>query len=86
MLFYFCTDLCICAVRRGLGHGLLADLTAWTLGFLRDTVAHWVHDSGGWGRVLAVGSIDGAAQVTVAAAAAAALAAAGVFYYCLRRR
>ncbi len=78
VLFYFCTDLCICAVRRRLGRNILADLTAWTLRFLRDTVVSWVHEQGGWQRVLQDG-LDLVQQVAFVAACAAVVTAC-IFY------
>merc|ERR1719330_1767822 len=41
VLFFFCSDLAIRAVRSGL-QSAVSTLTRWTVGFLRGTVAAWV--------------------------------------------
>merc|ERR1719334_2672979 len=51
VLFFFCSDLAIRAVRSGL-QSVVSSLTRWTVGFLRGTVAAWVRCRGGWDRVL----------------------------------
>ncbi|XP_023335127.1 apoptosis regulator BAX-like [Eurytemora carolleeae] len=51
VLFFFCSDLTIRACRAGLG-SLCLNITNWTLGFLRRTVAVWVRVQGGWSKVL----------------------------------
>jgi len=51
VLFFFCSDLAIRAVRSGL-QSVVSSLTRWTVGFLRGTVAAWVRCRGGWDSVL----------------------------------
>jgi len=54
VLFFFCSDLAIRAVRSGL-QSAVSTLTRWTVGFLRGTVAAWVRCRGGWDSVLSGG-------------------------------
>ena len=52
VLFYFCSDLAVRAVKTGL-LSLVSTLTSWSLTFIRGTVSAWVRCRGGWSRVLA---------------------------------
>jgi hypothetical protein len=82
VLFYFCSDLCISAIRARYG-SLLSDLTHWTLLFLRDRVSAWVHSHGGWQRVLHQGL--GVAQQLAVIVACTAVATAAIIYIGRRR-
>ena len=61
VLFFFCSDLAIRAVRSGL-KTVFASLTKWTVVFMRGTVAAWVRCRGGWDTVLS-GGVNMASQV-----------------------
>ena len=52
VLFYFCSDLAVRAVKTGL-LSLVSTLTSWSLTFIRGAVSAWVRCRGGWSRVLA---------------------------------
>ena len=69
VLFFFCSDLAIRAVRSGL-RSALSSMTRWTVGFLRGTVAAWVRCRGGWDAVLrgGVGLVNQLAFMGVCAA------------------
>jgi len=69
VLFFFCSDLAIRAVRSGLS-SVLTSVTRWTVAFLRGTVAAWVRCKGGWARVLqgGVGLVNQLAFMGVCAA------------------
>lgn len=75
VLFFFCSDLAIRAVRSGLS-SVLSSLTRWTVAFLRGTVAAWVKCKGGWTKVLrgGVGVVNQLAFVGVCAAVIGACA------------
>ena len=47
VLFYFCSDLAVRAVKTGL-LSLVSTLTSWSLTFIRGTVSAWVRCRGGW--------------------------------------
>jgi len=51
VLFYFCSDLAIRAVKAGLTR-LVSNLTRWSLAFIRGTVSAWVRCRGGWRGIL----------------------------------
>merc|ERR1712106_251514 len=61
VLFFFCSDLAIRAVRSGL-KTVFTSLTKWTVVFMRGTVAAWVRCRGGWNTVLSCG-VSMASQV-----------------------
>ena len=61
VLFFFCSDLAIRAVRSGL-KTVFTSLTKWTVVFMRGTVAAWVRCRGGWDTVLS-GGVSMASQV-----------------------
>merc|ERR1719334_759458 len=63
VLFFFCSDLAIRAVRAGL-KAVLSKLTRWSVAFLRGTVATWVHCRGGWARVIQ-GPVPGAVSQVI---------------------
>ena len=69
VLFFFCSDLAIRAVRSGL-RSALSNMTRWTVGFLRGAVAAWVRCRGGWDTVLSggVGLVNQLAFMGVCAA------------------
>jgi len=54
VLFFFCSDVAIFAIRTGAGR-LLASLTEWSLIFIKDQVCSWVQNNGGWREVLRSG-------------------------------
>jgi len=51
VLFFFCSDLALRALRAGL-RATLSKLTRWSVAFLRGTVAAWVRCKGGWDKLL----------------------------------
>ena len=51
VLFFFCSDLALRALRAGL-RTTLSQLTRWSVAFLRGTVAVWVRCKGGWDNLL----------------------------------
>merc|ERR1712192_101839 len=51
VLFFFCSDLALRALRAGL-RATLSKLTRWSVAFLRSTVAAWVRCKGGWNNLL----------------------------------
>jgi len=51
VLFFFCSDLALRALRAGL-RATLSKLTRWSVAFLRGTVAAWVRCKGGWNNLL----------------------------------
>jgi len=51
VLFYFCADLAVRAVRSGLVT-IVSSLTRWSLAFMRGPVSAWVRLMGGWTDVL----------------------------------
>jgi len=53
VLFYFCSDLAIRAVKAGLTR-LVSNMTRWSLAFIRGTVSAWVRCRGGWRDLLRV--------------------------------
>jgi len=50
VLFFFCSDLALRALRVGL-RATLSKLTRWSVAFLRGTVAAWVRCKGGWNQL-----------------------------------
>jgi len=50
VLFFFCSDLALRALRAGL-RATLSKLTRWSVAFLRGTVAAWVRCKGGWNQL-----------------------------------
>jgi len=54
VLFFFCSDVAIYAIRSGAGK-LISSLTEWSLLFIKDQVCQWVQNNGGWREVLKVG-------------------------------
>merc|ERR1719341_669050 len=50
VLFFFCSDLALRALRAGL-RATLSKLTRWSVAFLRGTVAAWVRYKGGWNQL-----------------------------------
>jgi len=69
--------LAILAVRHRLG-GLPAQLTQWTLVFIRERVCTWVQENGGWAQVLR-GGLDVATQLAVVGMGLAVMAACGLY-------
>ena len=51
VLFYFCADLAVRAVKSGL-LTIVSSLTKWSLAFIRGPVSAWVRCCGGWADVL----------------------------------
>lgn len=51
VLFFFCSDVAILAIRRRASQ-LVAELTQWSLHFIRNQICSWVQENGGWSRVL----------------------------------
>ena len=51
VLFYFCSDLAIRAVKAGL-MSVVANVTRWSVAFIRGVVATWVRVQGGWTQVM----------------------------------
>jgi len=51
VLFFFCSDVAILAIRRRASQ-LVAQLTQWSLHFIRNQICSWVQENGGWSRVL----------------------------------
>ena len=51
VLFYFCSDLAIRAVKAGL-MSVVANVTRWSVAFIRGVVATWVRVQGGWAQVM----------------------------------
>ena len=51
VLFFFCSDLALRALRAGL-RTTLSQLTRWSVAFLRGTVAVWVRCKGDWDKLL----------------------------------
>lgn len=51
VLFYFCSDLAIRAVKSGLV-GVVSSLTSWSVAFIRGVVATGVRLQGGWAQVM----------------------------------
>lgn len=54
VLFFFCTDLVLRAVRTGFLR-VVRSLTEWSVAFVRGAVSAWVNCMGGWGTVLTTG-------------------------------
>lgn len=54
VLFFFCSDVAIFAIRSGAGK-LISSLTEWSLLFIKDQVCSWVQNNGGWREVLRSG-------------------------------
>lgn len=54
VLFFFCSDVAIFAIRSGAGR-LISSLTEWSLLFIKDQVCSWVQNNGGWREVLRSG-------------------------------
>eukprot|EP00092_Neocalanus_flemingeri_P029177 GFUD01031668.1.p1 GENE.GFUD01031668.1~~GFUD01031668.1.p1 ORF type:complete len:268 (+),score=79.41 GFUD01031668.1:143-946(+) len=77
VLFFFCSDLAIRAVRSGLS-SVLSSLTRWTVAFLRGTVAAWVRCRGGWSRVLS-GGVGVVNQLAFIGACAAVIGVCAVY-------
>ncbi|CAG7723147.1 unnamed protein product [Allacma fusca] len=66
ILFFFCSDLAIEALKKGLRRTFYS-LLEWSLSFIATRVAIWVHKHGGWGAVLRT-SLTIAYQVTACCA------------------
>lgn len=54
VLFFFCSDVAIFAIRSGAGK-LISSLTEWSLLFIKEQVCSWVQNNGGWREVLRSG-------------------------------
>lgn len=54
VLFFFCSDVAILAIRNGLT-GLVSNITRWSLDFIRHQICSWVQENGGWASVLRSG-------------------------------
>merc|ERR1719219_3046045 len=54
VLFFFCSDVAILAIRQKAA-SLVANLTQWSLDFIRNQICSWVQENGGWSAVLRSG-------------------------------